>query len=125
MKQSEKEWILELIQDHQKTQDSLLKHFRRDRASALSWKEDEKDQHMVEFCEEKASFHLRMLRAQQKIIEELALLLDTRTVKFQEEVLLIDQVSKFRSGVFIKDTWGLKDKFRTGHERRMCTRDRI
>lgn len=125
MKQSEKVWILEIIEEHQKRQTSLLKLWRRDKASAVSWKEDDKDQHMVEWCEEKASGHLKMLRAQQQVIEELALFLELRTVKFQDEVLLIDQVSKFRSGTFVKDRWGLADKPRTGHERLICTRDRI
>ena len=120
MKQSEKVWILELIEKHQKSQDSHLKFFRRDRASAESWKEDEKDQHMVEFCEDGARRHLQALRAQQDIIKELALLGEFRVVKFQEEILLFDQVSKSRAGLFVKE-----DKFRTGHERLMCTRDRI
>ncbi len=125
MKQSEREWILDLIKQHQKRQDSLLKHFRKDRASAQSWKEDDKDEHMVEWCMERSSFHLRMLRAQQDMITELADLLELRIVKFQDEVLMPDQIIKSRAGVFVKTDRFRADKFRTGHERLMCTRDRI
>ena len=125
MKQSEKEWILELIQKHQKRQTSLLKHFREDRRSAESWKEDDKDKHMTEWSEEQASKHLRMARMHQEMIEDLALLGGFRTVKFQDEVLLSDQIMKTRAGTFVRFCAGLEDKPRTGHERRMCTRDRI
>jgi hypothetical protein len=80
---------------------------------------------MVEFCEEQASKHLRMARIRQDMIKDLALLGDFRTVKFQDEVLLDDQVMKTSAGVFVRECAGLKDKARTGHERRMCTRDSI
>jgi len=125
MKQSEKEWILELIHKHQKSQSSLLKHFRKDKAGAESWKEDEKDEHMVEWCEERASKHLRMARIHQDVIKDLALLGDFRIVKFQDELLLTDQVSVTSAGTFVKEFSELVDKPRTGHERLMCTRDRI
>lgn len=125
MKQSEKEWILELIQKHQKSQASLIKHWRKDKLHAQSWLEDDKDKHMVEWSEEQASKHLRMARIHEEMIKDLALLGDFRIVEFQEELLLSDQVIKIRAGTFIKEFAGLQDKPRTGHERLMCTRDRI
>ena len=125
MRQSEKEWILELIQKHQKDQASLIKHWRKDRVSALSWKEDDKDKHMTEWSEEQASKHLRMARIHQHMIEDLALLGDFRIVKFQDELFLSDQIVKTSAGTFIREFAGLQDKPRTGHERLMCTRDRI
>ncbi len=125
MKQSEKAWILELIQKHQKSQSSLIKHFRKDRRSAESWKEDDKDKHMTEWSEEQASKHLRMARIHQHMIEDLALLGDFRIVKFQDELFLQDQILKTRAGTFVRFCAGLQDKARTTHERLMCTRDRI
>lgn len=126
MKQSEKQHILELIEKQQKGQSSLLQMFRQDRKSVESFESDG-DKHMVEFCEEQAQKHLRMARIRQDMIKDLALLGDFRIVKFQDEVLLEDQVVKTSAGTFAKSTFsaGLQDKARTGHERRMCTRDTI
>ena len=125
MKQIEKELILELIEKQQKGQSALLRLFRQDKQSVQSF-ELQGDKHMVEFCTEKAQKHFRMARMRQEMIEDLALLGDLRTIKFQDEVLLEDQVVKTKAGVFAKGLcMGLQDKARTGHERRMCSRDPI
>jgi hypothetical protein len=77
---------------------------------------------MVEWCEERVQKFFRMARMRQEMIEDLALLGNIRTIKFQDEVLLEDQVIKTKAGVFIKGLWGLEDKARNPHERRMCSR---
>ena len=120
MKQTEKQLILELIEKQQKGQSSLLRLLRQDRQSVQSF-ELQGDKHMVEWCKERSQKHLRMARMRQEMIEDLALLADLRTIKFQDEVLIEDQVVKTKAGVFVKG----QDKARTGHERRMCSRDPI
>jgi len=125
MKQIEKEMILELIEKQQKGQSALLQMVRQDRQSVQSF-ELQGDKHMVEFCKEKEQKHLSMTRMRQEMIKDLALLGDLRTIKFQDEVLLEDQVVKTKAGVFAKGLcMDLQDKARTGHERRMCSRDPI
>ena len=58
------------------------------------------------------------------MIKDLALLVNLRTIKLQNEMLLEDQVIKTKAGVFIKGLcMGLQDKARNVHERRMCSRD--
>ena len=122
MKQIEKEMILELIEKQQKGQSALLRLFRKDRESKLSF-ELQGDKHMVEWCETQAQKHFRMARIRQEMIEDLALLGGLRTIKFQGEVLLEDQVIKTKAGVFVKGLCGLEDKARTVHERGMCSRE--
>jgi|LWDU01.1.fsa_nt_gi hypothetical protein len=122
MNKEDKEMILELIEKQQKEQTSLLKLFRDYKQRVQSWKLQGNKQ-MVEWCEERVQKFFRMARMRQEMIEDLALLGNIRTIKFQDEVLLEDQVIKTKAGVFVKGLcMGLEDKARNPHERRMCSR---
>jgi hypothetical protein len=101
MKQSEIEWISELIRKHQKQMRSQFSLWRKDQKSIESFKMDG-DKHMVEWLEARASVNRIAMRAQKEIMVELAELADIPLRDAFKDTFLHDEVKAIVVGRGIK-----------------------